>query len=181
MLVPVPTDTPIPLAATETLAPTLTPIPVAVPTDVPADTPTAEPAPTVAPPPPPDTPAVTPTLEPIIKYVIADAQREFNCDFTAIYGWVSDASNLGVPGVTVRALGIHESTGLEFTTQTDGEGRYEPFRIPLAELASAQWAVMLMEDGREVSERFHWTSTAVCQSDDTGHSQVLRVDWKLIE
>ena len=189
MLVPVPTDTPIPPAETETLAPTLTPIPVAVPTDVPADTPTAEPAPTMAPPPPMDTsppaptdaPAVTPTQEPIIKYVIAETQREFNCDFTAIYGRVSDASNLGIPGVTVRALGIHESTGLEFITQTDGEGRYEAFRIPLAELASAQWAVMLMEDGREVSERFHWTSTAVCQSDDTGHSQVLRVDWKLIE
>jgi len=188
-LVPVPTDTPMPLAATETPAPTLTSIPVEVPTEVPADTPTAEPAPTTVRPPPTDTatpaptdaPAVTPTQEPIIKYVIADAQREFNCDFTAIYGWVSDASNLGVPGVTVRALGIHESTGLEFVTVTDGEGRYEAFRIPLAELASAQWAVMLMEDGREVSERFHWTSTAVCQSDDTGHSQVLRVDWKLIE
>ena len=174
-----------PLAATETPAPTLTPIP----TEVPADTPTAEPAPTMAPPPPTDTatpappatPAVPPTAEPIIKYVIGETHREFNCDFTAIYGWVRDASNLGIPGVTVRALGIHESTGLEFVTQTDGEGHYEAFRIPLAELASAQWAVMLMEDGREVSERFHWTSTAVCQSDDTGHSQVLRVDWKLIE
>ncbi len=180
--IPVPTDTPMPLAATETPTPTLTPIPVEVTTEVPADTPMAPLSPTdTATPAPTDAPAVTPTQEPIIKYVIADAQREFNCDFTAIYGRVSDASNLGVPGVTVRALGIHESTGLEFVTQTDGEGRYEAFRIPLAELASAQWAVMLMEDGREVSERFHWTSTAVCQSDDTGHSQVLRVDWKLIE
>ena len=184
-LVPVPTDTPIPLAATETPAPTLTPIL----TEVPTDTPTAEPAPTMAPlpptdtatPAPPNTPAVPPSAEPIIKYVIADAQREFNCDFTAIYGWVRDANNFGVSGVTVHALGIHESTGLEFITETDGEGHYEAFRIPLAELASAQWAVMLTEDGRELSERFHWTSTAVCQSDDTGHSQVLRVDWKLIE
>jgi hypothetical protein len=40
---------------------------------------------------------------------------------------------------------------------------------------------MVMEDGREVSERFHWASTPVCNSDDDGHSQILTVDWKLIE
>jgi hypothetical protein len=66
-------------------------------------------------------------------------------------------------------------------TRTDAEGRYEAFRIPFADLLSGQWAIMLMEDGREVSERFHWASTPVCESDDVGNSQVLRLDWKLIE
>ena len=39
----------------------------------------------------------------------------------------------------------------------------------------------IMEDGREVSERFHWASTPVCDSDDLGHSQALRLDWKLVQ
>jgi hypothetical protein len=138
--------------------------------------------PTGTPPPPPaDTPTLIATPEPIIKYVLANTQREFNCEYTAIYGTVLNANNFPLPEVEVRALGIHESAGLEFTVRTDAEGRYEAFRIPLPDLQAAQWAVMLVEDGREVSERFHWASTPVCESDDTGHSQVLRVDWKLIE
>jgi hypothetical protein len=138
--------------------------------------------PTGTPPPPlADTPTPIATPEPIIKYVLANTQREFNCEYTAIYGTVLNANNFPLPEVEVRALGIHESAGLEFTVRTDAEGRYEAFRIPLPDLQAAQWAVMLVEDGREVSERFHWASTPVCESDDTGHSQVLRVDWKLIE
>jgi hypothetical protein len=138
--------------------------------------------PTGTPPPPPaDTPTLIATPEPIIKYVLANTQREFNCEYTAIYGTVLNANNFPLPEVEVRALGIHESAGLEFTVRTDAEGRYEAFRIPLPDLQAAQWAVMLVEDGREVSERFHWASTPVCESDDSGHSQVLRVDWKLIE
>ena len=81
----------------------------------------------------------------------------------------------------VRALGIHDTTGQDFATRTDAEGNYEIFRIPLDQLLAAQWAVMIMENGREVSERFHWASTPVCESGDLGNSQVLRVDWKLIE
>jgi hypothetical protein len=94
---------------------------------------------------------------------------------------VLDASNAGISDVEVRALGIHETSGLEFVARTDAEGRYEIFRVPLADLLSGQWAVMILEDGREVSERFHWTSTLVCESDDPGHSQVLRLDWKLVQ
>jgi hypothetical protein len=119
--------------------------------------------------------------EPVVKYVLANAQREFNCGFTSVYGTVKDANNLGIPNVEVRALGIHETSGLDFVTRTDAEGNYEVFRIPLADLLSGQWALMLMEDGREVSERFHWASTAICQSEDLGHSQVLRLEWKLIQ
>jgi hypothetical protein len=146
------------------------------PTQVlPSPTTTPLPAPTVV-------PTHTPTPEPIINYVLAGTQREFNCSFTYIYGTVRDANNFGIPDVQVRALGIHETSGLEFVTRTDAEGRYEIFRIPLPDLLSAQWAVMIMEDdGREASERFHWASTSVCQSDDLGHSQVLRLDWKLIQ
>jgi hypothetical protein len=117
----------------------------------------------------------------MIKYVLADAAREFNCDFTSVYGMVSDANNSGIPGVEVQAVGIHETSGLEFVTRTDVEGRYELFHIPLPELLSSQWAVVLVEEGREVSERFHWASTPVCQSQDSGNSQVLRLDWKLIQ
>lgn len=180
------TATPLPATAT----PTETPLPPpTLPVVEQADTPEATATPTAPPPlptdtpipPPTDTPTITPTPEPIIKYVLAAANREFNCDFTSIYGTVLNANNFGLPDVEVRALGIHETTGLDFTVRTDAEGRYEAFRIPLADLPGAQWAVMVMEDGREVSERFHWASTPVCQSDDTGHSQVLRVDWKLIE
>jgi hypothetical protein len=94
---------------------------------------------------------------------------------------VSDANNSGVPGVEVQAIGIHETSGLEFVTRTDAEGRYELFHIPLPELLSGQWAVVLVEEGREVSERFHWASTPVCQSQDSGNSQVLHLDWKLIQ
>jgi hypothetical protein len=130
---------------------------------------------------PTNTPTVTPTFEPIIKYVLADTRREFNCEFTYIYGTVQNANNYGMPEVEVRALGIHQTSGLDIAARTDAEGRYEIFRIPLPELLAAEWAVMLMEDGREVSERFHWGSTPSCQSDDAGNSQVLRVDWKLIE
>jgi hypothetical protein len=117
----------------------------------------------------------------VIRYVLADTQREFNCDFTYIYGTVKNAQNEGIAGVEVKALGIHESTGLEHSAFTDTDGRYEIFRIPLNDLQAAQWAVMIVEAGGEVSERFHWASTPVCSGSDTGHSQVLRLDWKLIE
>lgn len=122
-----------------------------------------------------------PTPGPITKYILGGATREFNCGFTYIYGTVKDANNLGIPDVEVRALGIHETGGLEFVARTDAEGGYEVFRIPISDLPSGQWAIMLMEDGREVSERFHWASTPVCESEDLGNSQVLRLDWKLIE
>lgn len=185
-----PVTTTLPPSSTPLPADTATPLPP--PTDTPTLTATTQPEPTATstnPPPPAATPVpvptepptVTPTPEPIIKYVIAGTNREFNCDFTYIYGTVQNANNLGLPEVEVRALGIHQTAGLEFVVRTDAEGRYEAFRVPLQELPGAEWAVMVMEDGREVSERFHWTSTPVCESDDTGHSQVLRVDWKLIE
>ncbi|GAB4450062.1 MAG: hypothetical protein Fur0044_45610 [Anaerolineae bacterium] len=179
------TTTPLPATATPTetpLPPPTLPVVEQADTPEPTATPTVPPLPTDTPvPPPTDTPTVTPTPEPVIKYVLAAANREFNCDFTSIYGTVLNANNFGLPNVEVRALGIHETSGLDFTVTTDVEGRYEAFRIPLANLPGAQWAVMVMENGQEVSERFHWASTPVCQSDDTGHSQVLRVDWKLIE
>ncbi len=200
---PVPTRTPIStFTATATNTPQPTATVTALPTDTvspptvtppPTDSPVAETAPTTTPtlPPPPPTstpvptdtpvPTVTPTPEPVIAYVLAGTNREFNCDYTAIYGTVQDANGKGIPGVTVRALGIHETTGLDFSTQTDEQGRYEIFRIPLPELQAGQWAVMIMLDGQEVSERFHWASTPVCESDDLGHSQVLKVDWKRVE
>lgn len=183
-----PTDTPTLVVAIDTP----TRISEATPTDTPVpDTPTpvseATPTNTPVPPPPTDTPVSeatptdTPTPEPVIKYVLAGTNREFNCDFTYIYGSVKNANNFGIPDVEVRALGIHDTTGQNFTTRTDANGNYEIFRIPLDQLLAAQWAVMLMENDREVSERFHWASTPMCESDDLGHSQVLRVDWKLIE
>jgi len=199
-----PTFTPSPTLTLQPLLPPPTPVSEAAPTDTPTlvvaidtptpvskatltDTPTPLPTHTPVPPPPTDTPASeatptdTPTPEPVIKYVLAGTNREFNCDFTYIYGSVKNANNFGIPDVEVRALGIHDTTGQDFTTRTDADGNYEIFRIPLDQLLAAQWAVMLMENGREVSERFHWASTPVCESDDLGNSQVLRVDWKLIE
>lgn len=185
-----PTQTPtLPPTATA-LPPSPTPPPTALPsaTITPTQTPlppTATPIPPTATPVPPTltpTPAPpTPTPQPVIKYVLAGTARDFNCDFTAIYGNVSDANGHGIPNVEVRALGIHETAGLDFTVRTDADGNYEAFRIPLPQLQAGQWAVMVMENGREVSERFHWASTPVCVSDDTGNSQVLRVDWKLVE
>ena len=132
---------------------TATPIPaMATPTETPLPPPTDTPEPTATPTPPPtDTPAITPTPEPVIKYVLAAANREFNCDFTSIYGTVLNANNFGLPNVEVRTLGIHETTGLDFTVATDAEGRYEAFRIPLADLPGAQRAVMVMEEGRAVN------------------------------
>jgi hypothetical protein len=180
-LAPSPTFTAVPSPTSPQASPTLPP---ATPTPVPPDTPTSAPLPTATPvptDPPTPVPSPSPTPEPVILYVLAATQRGFDCDVTRIYGAVQNASGKGIPGVTVRALGIHETTGLDFTTQTDAEGRYEIFRIPLPELQAGQWAVMIMQDGGEVSERFHWASTPVCQSSDLGHSQVLRVDWKLIE
>lgn len=188
---PLPPPTPIP---TPVHTPTLIPIPVietptATFTPVPSDTPAPTATPTEVLPSPTNTPLPAPTAvptdtstpEPIINYVLAGTQREFNCSFTYIYGTVQGANNSGIPDVEVRALGIHDTDGLEFVTRTDAEGRYEAFRIPLPDLLSGQWAVMVMEDGREASERFHWASTSVCQSNDLGHSQVLRLDWKLIQ
>lgn len=200
-----PTFTPSPTLTLQPLLPTPTPVSEAMPSDTPTlvvvDTPTSasealtdtpvieapteEPTVTNTPVPPPPTntpiPTDTPIPEPIIKYVLAGTNREFNCDFTYIYGTVKNANNFGIPDVEVRALGIHETTGQDFITRTDADGNYEIFRIPLDQLLAAQWAVMLMENGREVSERFHWASTPVCESEDLGHSQVLRIDWKLIE
>ncbi len=176
---PLPTDTPTSIPATNTPLPTQTPLPTDTPLPLPTDTsqpPTATPLPV-----PTETPTITPTPEPLIKYVLAGSQREFNCDFTYIYGTVLNANNFGVADVEVRALGIHGTSGLDFTGRTDAEGRYEIFRFPLPDLLAAEWAVMLMEDGREVSERFHWGSTPACVSDDLGNSQVLKIDWKLIE
>ncbi len=186
--VPTDTPTPPPTATTQSVSPTATATVVPTTTDFPTATPvspTATPvSPTITPMPPTATPTLappTPTPAPVIKYVLAGTTRDFNCDYTAIFGNVSNANGRGISNVTVRALGIHQTTGLDFTVHTDANGNYEAFRIPLPQLQAGQWAVMVMEDGREVSERFHWASTPVCVSDDTGNSQVLRVDWKLIE
>ena len=177
---PLPSPSPSATATETALPPTATATLTGVPPAQPA--PTDTPVPTIAPT-ATDTPAstVTATPQPVIQYVLASTAREFDCDHTTIYGAVRNANGQGIPGVTVRALGIHETTGLDFSTLTDSEGRYEIFRIPLAELMTAQWAVMVTVDGVEASERFHWASTPVCQSDDLGHSQVLRVDWVLIQ
>lgn len=104
-----------------------------------------------------------------------------NCNETAVFGRVSNANNIGLANVQIQALGIHQTTGLAFVATTDSDGNYEAFRLPLTDLQSGQWAIMVLENGQEVSERFHWASTPVCDSDDDGHSQTLRVDWKLIE
>lgn len=183
---PAPSDTPTLVVQPDT--PTPEPLPTDTPEPLPSDTPTTVNTPTHVPipptntphPTPTETPTTTPTPEPVIKYVLAGTAREFNCEYTAIYGSVKNANNFGIPGVQVRALGI-KGTGGDFVAVTDGDGNYEAFRIPLEQLLAGQWAVMVVEDGREISERFHWASTPVCQSDDTGHSQHLRVDWKLIE
>jgi hypothetical protein len=178
---PAPDHTPTPIPVTDTPAATFTPVPSHTPAATTAAT-VLSPSPSNTPVPTPTVvPADTPTPEPIIRYVIAGSQREFNCSFTYINGAVKDANNSGIPDVEVRALGIHETSGLEFVTRTDAEGRFEVFRFPLADLLAGQWAVMIMEDGREVSERFHWASTPVCESNDLGHSQVLRLDWKLVQ
>jgi hypothetical protein len=179
-----PTDTPTLVVAVDTPTPVSETVPTDTPViEAPTEEPTLVPTNTPVPPPPTDTPTPTetPTPEPVIKYVLAGTNREFNCEFTYIYGTVKNANNFGIPDVEVRALGIHETTGQDFISRTDADGNYEIFRIPLNDLLAAQWAVMLMENGGEVSERFHWASTPVCESDDLGHSQVLRVDWKLIE
>ncbi|MEM7345080.1 MAG: carboxypeptidase-like regulatory domain-containing protein [Chloroflexota bacterium] len=175
----IPINTPTPTSNPPTA--TVVPSPTPVSTSIPAPTATHLPPTSTPIPLPSDTPTITPTPEPLIKYVLAATQREFNCDFTYIYGTVKNANNFGIPEVKVRALGIHNSIGLDFTTQTDSDGNFEIFRIPFNELLAAEWAIMLTEEGREVSERFHWGSTPACQSDDLGNSQVLRIDWKLIE
>jgi len=103
-----------------------------------------------------------------------------NCQDVKIFGSVLNANNLGVPGVSVEVVGIHETSG-RHVVQTDAEGRYEIYLGSLGDVATGQWYVALVRDDMEVSERFHWASTPVCNSDDQGHSQHLQVDWKLIE
>lgn len=189
------------LIPTFTVAPSVTPTVPATATPAPTDTPTGTPSPpatntpTVAPsatrlppsntPVPPTStpipPTATPTPAPTIDYVIAGANRELNCDYTYIYGRISNANNEGRAGVQVRAEGIHKTEGTTFTTTTDEQGRYEIFRIPFNELPAAEWAVYVMSEGRRASEPFYWAETSICQSDDPGHSQVLRVDWKVVE
>lgn len=189
------------LVPTFTVAPSVTPTAPATKTAIPTKTPTIPPSPTATttptvapsatgvpptntPVPPTDTPVpatATTTPAPTIDYVIADANRQLNCNYTYIYGRISNANNEGLAGVQVRAEGIHKTEGTTFTTTTDEQGRYEIFRIPFNELPAAEWAVYVMNDGRRASEPFYWAETSICQSDDPGHSQVLRVDWKLVE
>jgi len=175
-----PTDAPTftPVLPTDTLAPsptatpapfTDTPIP---PTPVPSDTPT--PAPT-------DTPAPTPDATASrLKYVLAGTDRKLNCVEVAVYGTALNANNHPLHGVTIEAVGIHGTLG-RYVGTVGEDGTYS---IPLAQfsdLPHSEWYVAVFEGGEEVSERFHWTATAACQSNDSGDSQVLWVHWKLVE
>ena len=183
---PSPTDTPIP-----TDTPTFTPVP---PTDTPAPSPTATvepstdtpipptPVPSATPTPvPTDTPAPTPDATAShLKYVLAGTERKLNCFEVAVYGTVLDANNSPLPGVTIEAVGIHGTQGRHVGTV----GENGTYAIPLAQfsdLPHSEWYIAVFEGGEEVSERFHWTATAACQSNDSGDSQVLWVHWKLIE
>lgn len=198
-----PTFTPRP-TFTATLSPAVTDSPVPTETATftpPAGTPTP-PVPTFAatPPPPTETPlpprpsathtptsAPTPSPAPTpdataswLKYVLADAGRELNCSEVAVYGTVLDANNRPLPGVTVEVVGIHGTAG-RFVGVVGDDGRYRVQMARFADLPYSEWYVAVFENDEEVSERFHWTATSACQSNDSGDSQVLRVDWKLME
>lgn len=164
-----PTHTPVPSSTHTPVPPTATPVPA---TPVPSSTPT--PVPT-------DTPAPTPDATASrLKYVLAGTERQLNCFEVAVYGTVLDASNRALSGVTIEAVGIHGTQGRHVGTVGE-DGTYA---IPLArfsELPHSEWYVAIFEGNEEVSERFHWTATAACQSSDSGDSQVLWVHWKLIE
>ncbi len=158
---PMPSDTPLP--------PTSTPVPTKpVPTDTPTPAPTNTAAPT------PDATAVR------LKYVLAGAERKLNCFEVAVYGTVLNANNQPLPGVSIEAVGIHGTQGRHIGV-VGNDGAYA---IPLArfsDLPRSEWYVAVFEGDEEVSERFHWTATAACQSNDSGDSQVLWIHWKLIE
>ena len=173
---PTPTFTVVPPTATLPPVPTGTPVPptntVVPPTPTPVDTPTPLPA---------DTPAPTPDATAShIKYVLAGAERKLNCFEVAVYGTVLDANNRALPGVSIEAVGIHGTQG----RHVGAVGEDGSYALPLArfsDLPHSEWYVAVVENDEEVSERFHWTATAACQSSDSGDSQVLWVHWKLIE
>ena len=171
-----PTFTPVLPTGTRAPSPTVTPAPFTdtpiPPTLVPSDTPTPAPTDTAAP-----TPDATASR---LKYVLAGTDRKLNCREVAVYGTVLNANNHPLPGVTIEAVGIHGTQGRDVGTVGE-DGTYS---IPLAQfsdLPHSEWYVAVFEGGEEVSERFHWTATAACQSTDSGDSQVLWVHWKLIE
>ena len=115
-----------------------------------------------------------------LKYVLAGTERQLNCFEVAVYGTVLDANNRPLAGVTIEAVGIHGTQGRHVGIVGE-DGTYT---IPLArfsELPHSEWYVAIFEGNEEVSERFHWTATAACQSSDSGDSQVLWVHWKLVE
>jgi hypothetical protein len=160
-LVPTPTGTPVP--------PTLTPAPA---TRIPTKTPTPVPTDTAAP-----TPDATASR---LKYVLAGTERQLNCFEVVVYGTVLDANNRPLAGVTIEAVGIHGTQGRHVGTVGE-DGTYT---IPLARFSAlphSEWYIAIFEGNEEVSERFHWTATAACQSSDSGDSQVLWVHWKLVE
>jgi hypothetical protein len=103
-----------------------------------------------------------------------------NCQQVKIHGSVLNASNSPLQNVTVEVVGIHETSG-HYVVQTDAQGRYEVVLGTLSEVPSGQWYVAVVRDNSEVSERYHWASTSICESDDLGHSQQLQIDWKLVE
>ena len=179
-----PTSTQTPTAAFTLAPPTATPTLAATDTLVPPTDTAMPPTPeaTLTPSPEPtDTPAPTPDATASrIEYVLAGTERKLNCVEVAVYGTVLDANNNALSGVTVEAVGIHGTQGRHVGTVGQG-GSYA---IPLArfsDLPHSEWYVAVVDDDEEVSERFHWTATAACQSNDSGDSQVLWVHWKLIE
>jgi len=91
-----------------------------------------------------------------------------------------NANNQPIPGVTIEVVGIHGTQG-RHVGMVGEDGTYAVPLARFADLPHSEWYIAVFEGDEEVSERFHWTATASCQSRDSGDSQVLWVHWKLIE
>jgi hypothetical protein len=153
---PTPTKTPGPTkTSTSTRTPTATRTPT--PTKTATPTHTFTPLPPTIPPPPTATPTPFP-------FYVSSHSGENNCADIGLKGVVNGVDGLPQAGIMVRYGEIGVS-GSQFTTRTDGNGRYSALLLPGANkeqsTKSHNWYVSVELNGQRASEEFKFTSDPI--------------------
>ena len=157
--------------ATWTPTPTRTPGPTKTPTDTRTPTPTKTPSPTLTPTPTDTSTRVPPTLPPPptatptpFGYFVSSHSNENNCADIGLKGVVNGPDGLPKAGVQIQygEIGV---AGSQFTTRTDGNGRYGALLLPgsnkTATFSSHNWFAYIMENGQRASEEFKFTTDPI--------------------
>ncbi|MDX1521756.1 MAG: hypothetical protein R3264_09030 [Anaerolineae bacterium] len=109
------------------------------------------------------TPTKTSTPTPF-PYIVTSHSNERNCADVGLKGVVNGSNGLPQGGLQVQygELGV---SGSQFTTTTDGNGRYGALLLPGTDAVGAYrshtWYAYVLQDGKQASDEFTFTTDPI--------------------